>query len=281
MNKSILIIESGSSKADWALIRENNVSRGQTLGMNPSHHTDFSFALNESDICEMLKVAEEIVFYGAGVSSTIGAETVKKNLQVYTQAPVHVYTDLMAAVRASLGDKKGIVGILGTGANSCYFDGKVARSPIPSLGYIFSDEGGGCYIGREIIKSYFYDEMPFEVERLFIEKYNIDREDVIKSMYREHKGPAYLASFVPFLNEVEGEWKNMLLADCFDAFIKTWIQRIEGHTTLPIHMIGSIACHFQRELTAQFNAYGLEVTSFMQRPMDGLIDYHKQEIRIN
>ena len=275
MNNNILIIESGSSKADWALIRENTVSRSQTLGMNPSHQSDFSFALAESGICEMLKVAEEIVFYGAGVSSTIGAETVKKNLQVYTQSPVHVYTDLMAAARACLGNKKGIVGILGTGANSCYFDGKEAHSPLPSMGYIFSDEGGGCYIGREIVKAYFYSDMPLEVEGLFFKKYKIEREDVIKSMYREYKGPAYLASFVPFLNDVEGEWKNMLLTNCFDAFIKTWIQRIEGHTTLPIHMIGSIACHFQRELTTQFNAYGLEVTSFMQRPMDGLIDYHK------
>jgi N-acetylglucosamine kinase-like BadF-type ATPase len=273
--KPIIIIESGSSKADWVLVKDHILSKHSTQGLNPALRQDFSTILDSEVTKQLIKQSEAIYFYGAGISDDGTKNIVINNFKAYTNQQIEVYSDLMAAARSCLKGKEGIVGILGTGSNACYYNGSQLFTPIPSLGYLFADEGSGNHIGKEVIKSYFYGDMPRPLHVDFEEKYRINRFDMIKAVYHDHLGSAYLASYAEWLKGRSDAWSQNLIERCFLAFLENWIMRIKDYQRYDLHFVGSIAYFFQDILKQCFEKNNLSIKSITQRPMEGLIEYHK------
>lgn len=272
----LVIVESGSSKTDWVIVHDDNtLVFFETSGINPTIQYQFINLNVEQNLVSLLRDADHIFYYGAGVNSHITKDLIRQWFTGYgVSGMIWVYDDMMAAARASCSNEKGIVGILGTGSNSCVYDGHNIIRSVPSLGYIFSDEGGGVSIGKEVLKSYFYGLMPKEVSSAFNNTYNISKEKVLESVYKSAEGNKFVASFVEFLQITDGEWKDEILKKVFRDFINVRILAYPEHTHYNINFVGSIAFHFQIELNQVMGEYGLSINSILQKPINKLIEYH-------
>ena len=279
----ILIADAGSTKTDWVFIQKDKVIITlKSAGLNPVviSTTEINFRLSKSfeDFPKATKV-EKIHFFGAGcwneANCTIIRTALKKH---FPNASIQVASDIVGAVRASCGDQPGIVCILGTGSNTCLFDGEKVRNGVPSLGYILGDEGSGMYLGRKLIKHYFYQELPEGLHQDFKEVYHLDKEKLIRKVYKEKGANQYLASFVPFLSKHrQHPFIQDLLKQVFTQFIERHILKYKEHGVLPIHFIGSIAFHFKSELTNCLLEKELRLGRILQRPIEALMTYYKDQ----
>jgi len=274
-----VIVESGSSKTDWVIVRDDDtLVFFETAGINPTLQYQFINLSEEQNLVSHLKNADDIYYYGAGVSNHMAKDLIRQWLTGYgVSAMIWVYDDMMAAARASCSNEKGIIGILGTGSNSCVYDGQNIIRSVPSLGYIFSDEGGGVSIGKEVLKSYFYGLMPKDVSNVFNKTYNISKEKVLENVYKSPEGNKFVASFVEFLQLTDSEWKDEILKKVFRDFINVRILAYPEHTHYNINFVGSIAFHFQKELNQVMGEYGLSINSILHKPIKKLIDYHSKQ----
>lgn len=273
-----IIIESGSTKADWVVVDDSENQRFyRTKGINPSTQIEL-LDLNEyKDLCEEFSGRSDIYFYGAGADDPESNSRIQLWLNQYGfNGNVQVAGDTIAAARACFGIGKGIVCILGTGSNSCVYDGEKILKAIPSLGYIFSDEGGGVHIGKEIIKSYFYGTMPSKERMIFEDNYKITKSQVIENVYRSTTGNRYIASFADFLPKINGQWKDDLIKRIFREFIVLRILRYEECRILPLSFVGSIAYYHKKYLDEVLSEYGLFTSEVIHQPIFQLIEYHKK-----
>lgn len=275
----LLVVDSGSTKTDYSLINSDILDSFHSLGFNPilhsSEYIQEELVKNESLLSYASKI-EKIFYYGAGCSSPELKKIIQTAFEnVFKQASVIVEHDMLGAVRATCGKEEGIAAILGTGSNSCYFDGKQCVEKVPSIGYLLGDEGSGCYLGKKLITAYLYNSLPKHLSIALEQEYNINKKALIRTIYEEKHPNRYLASFSLFLKTHENDpFVRSLIMHAFNEFLKIHILCYEKAQDLPIHFIGSIAFHFQEVLSSCCKENNLRLGKVLQKPMDGLVAFH-------
>lgn len=277
-----LLVDSGSTKADWIAVDNNGtvLFTTETLGLNPE-------VLTETEIISRINAAQEIktnkeqvthlFFYGAGCGTDRMKLFLKELLQNFFQnAEVQVYEDTYAAVYGTTPKgEKAIVCILGTGSNCSYFDGEVLHQKVQSLGYIAMDDCSGNRFGRHIIRGYYFNEMPLDLRKKLEQEYNLDADYIKNKLYKEANPNAYLASFAKFLIENKhSSFCKKYIDEEIQLFIKHYILQFENAKEVPVHFIGSIAFYLKDELTEALRLNGLQIGNVYKKPMEGLINYH-------
>ena len=272
-----LIIDAGSTKMEWILLDGNEVkSRFTTEGFNPNY-AERQCLVETCHGASLPDGIRSIHYYGTGCGNEQNCLLIKEVLQErFPGADIHVTHDLMAACHAVLGYEKGIACILGTGSNSCLYDGENIIEKAVSLGYLVGDEGSGMHIGREVVRAYFYGFMPEDLRMKFDAEYHLVLKDFIQRLYHEDQPSKYLASFARFAGENQAHpYIQGLVKGCFKAFIEAFVLRYEGCKSLKISFIGSVAFHFQDILKESLVGYGLTMGKVMQAPAEGLIRYYQ------
>jgi len=274
-----LIADSGSTKAEWCLLEGGKKKIIFTQGISP-------YFLNTNQIAELLarelvpnldrKKPAELYYYGTGCMDPKNVRLVKKAIQqVFPNAYTEVTHDLMAAARALCGNGQGIACILGTGANSCYYNGKKIVKNSPGLGFILGDEGSGAYLGRRVIQYYLYKTFDDELTARFESKYGETQASILESVYKKPLPNRYLASFSLFLTENRGHYMiENIIEDGLNDFFFVHICKYRESWTLPIHFTGGVAFAYRDVITELCKGYELELGKIIRNPMEGLIQYH-------
>lgn len=277
-----LLVDSGSTKADWIAIDEEGkvLFTTQTLGLNPEilEGEEIIERINDRfDILQNKDKATHLFFYGAGC----GTDRMKINLSrvfqgYFTNAIISVHEDTYAAVYATTPKgEEAIVSILGTGSNCSYFDGKVLHQKVQSLGYIVMDDCSGNVFGKELIRKYYFNKMPKELAVEFEKEYNLDADFIKNKLYKEPNPNAYLATFAKFLiQNKEHEFCKKIIFKGMKSFVKNYIRQFDNCKEVPVHFVGSIAFYLKDELQITFDKYELKLGNVLRRPIDGLIAYH-------
>lgn len=281
-----LIVDSGSTKADWiAIDNEGKVLfTTQTLGLNPEilNGDEIIERLNDRfDILQNKATTTHLFFYGAGCGTDRMKIMLSQLFQVYfSNAIVVVEEDTYAAVYATTPKgEKAIVSILGTGSNCSYFDGRTLHQKVQSLGYIVMDDCSGNVFGKELIRKYYFNKMPKELAELFEKEYNVDPDFIKNKLYKESNPNAYLATFAKFLiQNKEHEFCKKIIFKGMKSFIKNYIRQFDNCKEVPVHFVGSIAFYLKDELAEIFEKYELQLGNVLRRPIDGLIAYHAANV---
>jgi len=292
----ILIVDAGSTKMEWILLDGEKVEdRFVTEGFNPNYADrqclEDRLSLVESRLiassCDdptfprrddsALLQLQGIWYYGTGCGNEGNCQIVKTAFRHhFTEAEIHVTHDLMAVCHAVLGRRKGIACILGTGSNSCVYDGTNIVEKGVSLGYLVGDEGSGMHIGREVVRAYFYGLMPDDLREAFAQTYHLSRDEFIDNLYHNGQPSRYLASFAPFAGENQAHpFVHDLVKTCFKAFVQTFVSRYNDYKTMEVSFVGSIAHHFQGILEETLADDGIRMGEVMPTPAEGLIRYHQ------
>lgn len=278
----IIIADCGSTKCDWLLLRGGRDQQLEnTVGFSPFFHTT-------AEITEIVKQllpkageepVEAVYFYGTGVHDEHRAEIVAAALHTcFPSAVVEVEHDLLAAARATCGREAGIANILGTGSNSCYYDGVKILDNVPSLGWLLGDEGSGTHLGKALLRAKFYRELPADINKAFEDAYDAGTEEgmtAIKDRVYEKGANAYLATFTRFLGDhIQHPYIQTLVMNCLGEFLDRQPCKYGGHQHVPMHFVGSISHHFQTQLTKCMEARGLKMGKIIRKPIYALADYH-------
>lgn len=274
-----LIADSGATKCEWCLIIDGKKKTILTQGISPYFLDEAQIVtiLNKSLIPKLKEVIiEEVFFYGTGLSNANNALVVKKVLKtLFKKAKIVIETDLTAAARALCGKKKGIACILGTGSNSCYYDGKKMQKNSPGIGYILGDEGSGAYLGKKVIQHFLYNTFDEEIMARFEKRFMTTPVEILEKVYKQPLANRYLASFAIFLAENRGHYMiENIIEDGLNDFFFTHIYKYKESWTYPINFIGSIAFGFKDVLQDLCKTYELELGRVLKTPMKGLIEYH-------
>lgn len=276
----ILIADCGSTKTDWVLHDgESVVQRIKTQGLNPTQQSTediFEVLLAELDGKISPEAPDTIYFYGAGCAYDTANKRMQNALeQFFKTKDIFIHSDLLAAARALCGHEEGIACILGTGSNSCLFDGKEIIDNTPSLGYILGDEGSGAHLGRQLVSDCIKKQLSLELREKFMQQYSLSLASILEKVYYTPLPNRWLASFTPFIVENKENIEiKMLLRKCFKQFFQrnTMVYR---RSWLPIHIIGGIGINFATEIKETAESLGLSIGNIVESPMDGLIEYHK------
>ncbi len=272
----IVIADSGSTKCNWQLIEDGTVRRIQSRGINAVlQRPDEVEALLAATFAEPVK-AEALHFYGAGCGERYPEQSAclrEVLTRYFPTARIAVESDLTGAARALLGDRAGIACILGTGSNSCYYDGARIVRNTPPLGWILGDEGSGAYIGRRLVGNLLkglYDE---ELRRLFFEEERITYDEIIRRVYREGMGNRFLASFTRFAaRHIDRPEIEELICDAFRTFVRRNLARYPADAE--VSALGGVAFRFERQLRRVLEAEGRRVGCIAESPDEGLSNYH-------
>lgn len=279
----ILLADSGSTKTDWGLVENGKlVKRLRTSGMNP-------FQMSEEAITEEIKthlvpelpdtVLDEVHFYGAGCTKEkqpIVERALRANLNINGEC--EVASDMLGAARGICGHKPGIACILGTGSNSCSYDGKNLVKNVSPLGFILGDEGSGAVLGKLLVGDVLKNQMPEAITKRFFEKYKLTSAEIIDRVYRQPKPNTFLASFVPFLEENIDEPKIYnLVKESFRSFLRRNVMQYDGWQTLPIGFNGSIAKIYKKPLLEALEEEGMHLGRIIQAPMEVMVEYHVEK----
>ena len=282
----LLIADSGSTKTSWRLIAPNNTFHDfATEGYNPHYKSSAEIQSGlKKDFLPQLNIKpeniQEVHFYGAGISTDVDVANVQDALfHVFNESNIHVEHDLLAAARALCLRDEGIACILGTGSNSCLYNGKKIIDNIPALGFTLGDEGGGSGIGRELIKSFFYREMPKDLHQAFDEEYQLDKAKLFWHVYYQPAANRYIANFSKFCYTHRSHpFIHQLLENCFDEFIRRKVKPYANAENIPVGFIGSVAWHFSELLGNCLKKQELIPGSFIRNPLDRLTDYHLKSV---
>jgi len=274
-----LIADCGATKGEWCLLHNNKKKTIITQGISPYFlSTDQITELLLKELKTKLKNIEvdEVFYYGTGCANPLNAKSVKKAVsKVFVGAKVDVNHDLVAAARALCGRKKGIACILGTGSNSCYYDGKKIVKNSPGLGYVLGDEGSGAYLGKRVIQYYLYGTFDDELRGRFDLTYTTNAAEILENVYKKPLPNRYLASFAKFLAENRGHYMiENIIEDGLNDFFFNHLCKYRETWTLPVHFAGSVAFGFQDVLKQLCDSYEFELGKVMKNPMEGLIEYH-------
>jgi len=275
----ILIADSGSTKTDWRTIEPSGtISQYVTSGLNPYHLSEIQIAQEISKLKNVIACAEvqKIFFYGAGCSADAKKENVKNAIKsIFINAYVEVEHDLLAAARATCLNKAGMAAILGTGANSCQFNGKEITENVPSLGYLLGDEGSGAYMGRILLTRYLQQELPQELALAFKKQYPENLEQILDNIYKQPMPSRFLASYAPFLLHHKNHvFIKQLVVDAFQLFFTRYISKYSEHKSLPLHFVGSIAFYHNDTLHYVAEKNGITLGKIIEKPIAGLVLYH-------
>lgn len=277
MNK-ILVIDSGSSKTDWAFIDGDNHQIVSSSGINPSSDIVLKgLEDHHPSLISLIKDVQYVHYYGAGVIDTKTSQRIVEWLLPHlgNNTNIEVQSDLLGACKSSAGDRRGIVSILGTGSNSCTYDGSDINDNIPAMGFALSNEGSGTDIGKAILQDYFYRKMPEDVLQEFENQYSITKSDVVNALYQKSNPTKYLASYASFINKTSNKkWRKSLLIPIFQNFVDVRIKAYEDYLSYELYFIGSIAYFCQDILKEILENNNLQMAMVLQKPITGLINYH-------
>ncbi|HRD56555.1 MAG TPA: N-acetylglucosamine kinase [Ferruginibacter sp.] len=282
--KSILIADSGSTKTEWCFLEGKKKKKIETQGLSPYFLTTEQIKeVIQKELFPKLKntVPDSVYFYGTGCSNPANAAIVKKAIAFfYNRAVIKVDHDLMGAAKALCGDSKGIACILGTGSNSCFYNGKKIVKNSPGLGYVLGDEGSGAYLGKKVIQYFLYQTFDEDLMERFRAKFNTTTVEILESVYKKPLPNRYLAGFTSFLVENRGHFMvENIIEDGLNDFFFNHIYKYRESWTLPINFVGSVAYGFKDVLKDLCNSYELQLGKVIKNPMDGLITYHQQKER--
>ncbi len=276
-----LIADCGSTKIDWCVIDNGQlVKQIFTCGMNAIMLTEEEMAVQiEKELkAEVAEYAiDEVYFYGAGCISEEVCDNVRRAIAKSVPAKlIEVHTDLLAAARALCGRKPGIACILGTGSNSCYYDGEKIVDNVSPLGYILGDEGSGAVLGKLLVGDVLKKQIPEKLCEKFLKQYELDRLTIIQRVYKQPGANRFLASVTPFLiQNIEEPAIHRLVLNSFKSFFVRNIANYDNYKNLPVNFIGSIAHYYQDVLREAADAVDCHIGTIIKSPMAGLIEFHK------
>lgn len=276
-----LIADSGSTKTDWCLCNQGTVLQSiQTQGINPYHQSEEAIEIVLRDeLLPQLNFQKgtqlSITFYGSGCANETACNRIKEALhKVVGTTDITVHSDLLGAARALCGHEEGIACVLGTGSNSCLYNGKEIIANTPPLGYILGDEGSSAVLGRHLVGNCLKNQLPEALRDEFLAEYELTQEIILEKVYRQPLANRFLASLTPFLSKHrEVSEIHQLLVDSFTDFFVRNVKQYR-RPWLPIHFVGSIANVFSSELKEAAESLGMELGTIMRSPMEGLIKYH-------
>ncbi len=282
----ILIADSGSTRTQWAVIDKNGrrLDDFLTQGFNPNLVTTSQIVheLNQVDAIQEIKdQVHAVYFYGTGCADTTLNEIISTAItRIFPEAGVEVNNDLVGAAYATTPFQPGIVCIIGTGSNSCYFDGEKILYDDFSLGFILGDEGSGSYLGKKLVRDFFYNKLPDDLHEAFENEYQPIKRQVIAQVYRLPRPNLYLASYSEFiLKQVDHPYIRKMIADGFDAFVECFILRFDNYKTTPVHFVGSVAYYFSDILIESIEKYDIQATQIVKTPIDELVNYHLKKLK--
>lgn len=274
----ILIADAGSTKTSWA-IAGPQPHYFETSGINPVLHSEeeISEVIQKGFSADLLKTpVERIYFFGAGCSSIKHKLRVEEGLNaVLNVNRVEVEHDLLGACIALCKDSAGIVCILGTGSNACYFDGRQIIKEVAAPGYVLADEGGGVHLGKKLLLDFMRQDIPEPMYHELAEKYHLTGQDILRHIYREPGPNRYIAGFVKFIHEhIDTAYCQELVNGCFEEFYRTNIRRLESLSDGTVHFTGSVAFHFSNLLRKILEIKGLRTGHIIQHPIEELVRYY-------
>ncbi|WP_372948260.1 ATPase [Mariniphaga sp.] len=277
----IIIADSGSTKTSWCFSEKGKEPElFNTGGVNPFFRTTENIVTEwkQTLLANLSGKVDRVFFYGAGVVNEEKAVVIKKALDVFfPEAEKEVHSDLLAAAHATLGNKSGIACILGTGSNSCLYDGKTITAHVPPLGFILGDEGSGAVLGRQLVGDFLKKTMPGELQQLFQQKYPLEYTEFLNRVYRHEKPNQFLAGFVPFLSEnIQNEYCQNLVENAFDSFILRNVAQYSGYENQPVCFVGSVAFYFQEQLKNVLLRRQLVPGIIVKEPLLKLMEFHLQ-----
>jgi N-acetylglucosamine kinase-like BadF-type ATPase len=276
---TILLADSGSTKTEWKLIRDG--SSGESFfsgGINP-------YFLNEDEIFRLLvtelshfsgKLFDSVYFYGTGCNSDSKNSVVKSAIERFlSSGKTFIGSDLLGAAHALCQNEPGIACIMGTGSNSCYYDGKEIRANVSPLGYILGDEGGGAVLGRKLVSAVLKRQVPEEIRQLFLDTYRLSPQEILERVYMKPFPNRFLGQFARFYssNINVPELQDILRTSFYEFIIRNVLQYPEA-MKLPVHFTGSVAFNFRAFVTEALEKYGLKAGKFSHTPMEDLVAYH-------
>lgn len=282
----VVIVDSGATKADWIALDDKGeqVFFTQTLGLSPEVLTREVIEdrlANNFELSKNSKKVKQLFFYGAGCGTDRMRRFLKKIFRsFFPNANAEVREDTYAAIYSTTKiGHQGIVCILGTGSNCSYYDGHQMFQKVISLGYIPMDDGSGNFFGRKLIRDYYYHKMPQDLAMKFSTEYNLDADVIKENLYKQPNPNTYLATFARFLVENKDHpYCKGVIDKGFQQFINNHVMQFELATKVPVHFVGSIAYYLKEELQAVVERNDLVLGVIRQRPIDGLVEFHKQSI---
>jgi len=275
----ILIVDSGSTKTDWRLVKNNEENLSfETIGFNP-YFIDSASILNEltgSKLAEIRKDVTQVFFYGAGCSSKDKCKVIFNPLNTFfCNARIEVEHDMLAAARATCGKEKGMVAILGTGSNSCLYNGHTITENVAALGYLLGDNGSGADIGKTFIKAFLGKELPSVVEQDFNEQYGLNITDILDAVYKQALPNRFLAGFSLFVHQhLDNPSIVKMVEQRFDLFFEKNICNYSNYQDYPLHLVGSIAANYQPLIEKIAAKYSVKIGSVIKQPIKELVKYH-------
>lgn len=281
---SLLLAESGSTKTDWCLIQKGKKTvEFRTTGINPLLQTSeqiLSVLSEELNWDPKVHQANNICFYGSGAGNIQRQKEIAKVLKhFFGSEKIEVQGDMMAAARSLCGNEKGIVCILGTGSNSCYYNGKTIKEQQASLGYIAGDEGSGNHMGKRVLQYYAYKTFDAELIAYFENLFGNDLPKILNKLYKEPFPNRYLAKFVQLLTENRGHYMvENIIEDCINDFFQQHILKYRQSWKSPLYFTGSVSYAFQDVVKEICQQYELELGKIEKSPIQGLVNYHLEHL---
>ncbi|MDR0825285.1 MAG: ATPase [Prevotella sp.] len=278
----ILLADGGSTKVDWRLVEgSKEIKQISTKGSNPFFRT-------REDISEEIKtrikpivekyVIDAVFFFGAGCASPEKSIVIRDAIADNIKTPyIEVDSDLLAAAKGLCGTNKGIACILGTGSNSCYYDGTDIKENVSPLGYILGDEGSGAVIGRLFVGACLKNQLTKGLKEKFLKEFDLNIPDILDMVYKQPMANRFLASLSPFLVEnIQDKTIYMLIYNAFnDFFVKNVMQY--DYKNNEAHFTGSVAYYYQDILREAGSNLNIKIGTIARSPMDGLINYYAKE----
>ena len=279
----ILIADSGGSKIDWRLLTfDGAVVQANTPGFNPYYQPieDLTKNFKEVIVPKVTEGIHKIFFYGAGVSSEKNQMTIKNAfLKFFPEAQIEIGWDLLAAARALCGREPGIACIMGTGSNSCLYDGQQIIGNVANLGWILADEGSGANMGRKFLVDYLRQIMPEGLRKQFHERFPLTREEFLERVYQQERPSAFLASFTKFIfQHLKEPYCYQLVYNSFSEFYENNVMKYDNYQNLKVHFTGSISFYFSDILRQVANDKKITVKNILEGPIAGLTLYHQKDL---
>ena len=282
----ILIVDSGSTKTDWIALdnKGKELFSTQTLGLNPqmlSNEILNERIKNNFDIYKNRKSVNKLFFYGAGCGVESTQERILKVFKlIFINSEFDIKEDTYAAVYSAVDiGTPSIVNIIGTGSNCSYYDGKDVIQKVQSLGYVLMDYASGNYYGKYLIRAYYFNKMPENLREEFAKSYDLSPNTIKNKLYREENPNTYLAGFAKFLiDNKSNEYFKEIIFKGLERFIDYQILQYDDFSKVDVHYVGSIAYYLKDEISKVGKKYNLKTGRFIQRPITGLVDYHKRNI---
>ena len=279
----ILIADCGSTKCDWSILENENITTTSSTGINPFFHSieEIKNGIAHNPQLEDIKLlVTKVYFLGAGCSSEEKQNIVLKALGlVFTNAEISVKHDLLGAAYATYKGEPSITGILGTGSNSCYFDGKQLIEKTPSLGFIIGDEGSGGYFGKKLVTAYCYGWLPKNISKDFEKTFQKSIPELIHRVNSEPHANAFLASMMPFIYQYKNvPFIKKMLNDGMLEYFENHILPFEQSKSVKIHFVGSVAHYFSENIHTVAKKLHLNIGQIIQKPGPKVVAYFKSYV---